>query len=389
VEGPVIHGGAPYIGLPILVRLTTLVVSDLHLGASTRADVLRRPAARAQLLERLAGVERLVLLGDVLELRHGPARDSLAVARPVLAEIGAALAPGTPVVIVPGNHDHALIDPWLVARGRRAAPAPLGLAEEVSSRQASPLAASVARALGQADVTFSYPGVWLRDDVWATHGHYLDVHGTLPTFERLAAGLMAKLVGSVPSPRAVPDDYEAILAPIYAWVDAAAERAAPGRAAAGSGSAVQAYQLLSGGGRRPIAARALAGLFPLAVLGINRLGLGPVRADLRGDELRRSALRGMAEAVVRLGVPARHVIFGHSHRMGPLPADDEGEWRVPAGALLHNGGCWMYETHFLHGPDQRASPYWPGGVTIVDADGPPRLERLLDGVAALDLRGGD
>ena len=159
--------------------------------------------------------------------------------------------------------------------------------------------------MAPASVELSYPGVWLRDDVWATHGHYLDVHATLPTFERLAAGVMSRLVGAVPQPRATPDDYERVLAPVYAWIDAAAERAAPGRAAAGSGSAVQAYRLLSGGGRRPMAARAVAGLFPLAILGINRLGLGPVSADLRGPELRRSALRGMGEAVMRLGVTAR------------------------------------------------------------------------------------
>ena len=148
--------------------------------------MLRRGPAREQLLARLDGVDRLVLLGDVLELRHGPAREALAVARPVLADIAAALAPGTPVVIVPGNHDHALIDPWLLARGRRAAPEPLGLAERVSPRKASPLAAAIERAMAPASVELSYPGVWLRDDVWATHGHYLDVHATLPTFERLA-----------------------------------------------------------------------------------------------------------------------------------------------------------------------------------------------------------
>ena len=264
--------------------MTTLVVSDLHLGSSTAADVLRRGPAREQLLARLEGVDRLVLLGDLLELRHGPAREALAVARPVLADIAAALAPGTPVVIVPGNHDHALIDPWLVGRGRRGAPEPLGLAEAVSPRKASPLAAAIERAMAPASVELSYPGVWLRDDVWATHGHYLDVHATLPTFERLAAGAMSRLVGAVPQPQATPDDYERVLAPVYAWIDAAAERAAPGRAAAGSGSAVQAYRLLSGGGRRPMAARAVAGLFPLAILGINRLGLGPVSADLRGPE---------------------------------------------------------------------------------------------------------
>ena len=367
--------------------MTTLVVSDLHLGASASPDVLRRPAARGRLLERLDGIDRLVLLGDVLELRHGPAREAMAAARPVLADIGAALAPGTPVIIVPGNHDHAIVDPWLLARGRRVAPDPLDIAERVTPRRASPLAAALERALAPASVEIAYPGVWLRDDVWATHGHYLDAHATLPTFERLAAGVMARFVGPIPEPRATPDDYETLLAPIYAWIDAAAERAAPGRAAAGSGSAVQAYRLLSGGGRRPLAARAVAGLFPLAILGVNRLGLGPVSADLRGPELRRSALRGMGEAVTRLGVQARHVVFGHSHRAGPLPGDDAAEWHVPGGPWLHNGGCWMYETHFLGGPDPRASPYFPGGVTVVDDEGPPRHERLLDGIPSADLRG--
>ena len=52
--------------------MTTLVVSDLHLGAQRGADVARRPALRAPLLEALDGVEHLVLLGDVLELRDGP-----------------------------------------------------------------------------------------------------------------------------------------------------------------------------------------------------------------------------------------------------------------------------------------------------------------------------
>ena len=54
-------------------------------------------------------------------------------------------------------------------------------------------------------------------------------------------------------------------------------------------------------------------MFPLAIVGINRAGLGPVSADLRGPELRVRELRGIAEAITRLDVTARHVIFGHSH----------------------------------------------------------------------------
>ncbi|HEX2105649.1 MAG TPA: hypothetical protein VHF51_18495, partial [Solirubrobacteraceae bacterium] len=67
--------------------MRTLVVSDLHLGARTGVDLLRRPAARAALLERVDGADRLVLLGDTLELRHGPVREALAAARPVLEAV--------------------------------------------------------------------------------------------------------------------------------------------------------------------------------------------------------------------------------------------------------------------------------------------------------------
>jgi predicted phosphodiesterase len=369
--------------------MRTLVVSDLHLGMLTEADVLRRGAPRERLLARLADVERLVLLGDVLELRHGPVRDALAVARPVLRAIGAALPAGAEVLLVPGNHDHAIVGPWLEARGRTAAPRPLGLEQRLAPRTASPLAEALARALRPATLRVAYPGAWLREDVYATHGHYLDIHGTVPTFERLAAGAMGRLVGSVPAPAAEPDDYEAVLAPIYAWIHATAQRAAPGRAAAGAGGAVRVYQLVSGGGRRPIGARVLAGLFPLAVAFVNRAGLGPVRANLAGPELRRSALRGIGEAMARLGVDAEHVVFGHSHRAGPLEGgDDPEEWLTASGAALHNAGAWVFEDVFLrgHGPE---SGFWPGGAIALDADGPPRLERLLGDVPADELQAPD
>ena len=92
--------------------MRTLVVSDLHLGAPSGVDVLREPAPRAALVAALDGVDRLVLLGDTVEGRGGPQRDVLAIALPVLAEIGAAMAGGE-VVIVPGNHDHELAARWL------------------------------------------------------------------------------------------------------------------------------------------------------------------------------------------------------------------------------------------------------------------------------------
>ena len=173
--------------------MRTLVVSDLHLGTHTRRDVLRRPAALQSLLEGLSGVERLVLLGDAIELRHGPVRDALAAARDPLRRIGEALGEGAEVVVVPGNHDHHLAEPWLERRARRTAPPPLGVESAVDWRQWEALA-TIARWLAPAQVRAAYPGVWLRDDVYATHGHYCDRHTTVPMFERLAAGLMARVV---------------------------------------------------------------------------------------------------------------------------------------------------------------------------------------------------
>ncbi|MCW3024519.1 MAG: hypothetical protein JWR30_3841, partial [Conexibacter sp.] len=56
--------------------MRSLVVSDLHLGGRTGVDVLRDAGARAPLLAEVASADRLVLLGDTLELRHGPAREA-------------------------------------------------------------------------------------------------------------------------------------------------------------------------------------------------------------------------------------------------------------------------------------------------------------------------
>jgi hypothetical protein len=364
----------------------TLVVSDLHLGIATHADVLRGARARDMLCERLArGVDRLVLLGDTLELRHGPAREALLVAEPVLAELADALGPDAQVLLLPGNHDHSLLDAWTERRGRGPLE-PLGLEQRCTPRHASPLAEALGRALGLARTEVAYPGVWLRDDVYAMHGHYLDVHGGVPTVERLAAGVMGRLIGADDdAPHMTPEDYEARLAPLYAWNHAMAQRAEAGRIAAGAGGSIRVWRLLTGGGRRPIRHRAVAAAFPLAVAALNRAGLGPLSADLRGPELRRSALVAVGEVQRRMGIAARHLVFGHTHRTGPLDGDDHGEWQGVPGTSLHNAGNWVYEMHFMGAHPAGTSPYWPGGAVALDAEGPPRLERLLGGVPGREL----
>ncbi|HSD80065.1 MAG TPA: metallophosphoesterase, partial [Solirubrobacteraceae bacterium] len=175
--------------------MRTLVISDLHLGARGAADVLRaEPAALEALAAAVRDADRLVLLGDTLELRHGPPREALDAAAPVLRALGGAHGAGAEVVLVAGNHDHRLVAPWLERRMEAPDPAPLGLADRAEAG-ATPLAAAVADLLAPACVVVDYPGTWLRPDVYALHGHYLDRHVTVPSFERLAAGALARLVG--------------------------------------------------------------------------------------------------------------------------------------------------------------------------------------------------
>ena len=72
--------------------MRTVVVSDLHLGALGGDDVAREGAERDALVDAVSGADRLVLLGDVIELRERPLAESLEVARPVFEELGKALA---------------------------------------------------------------------------------------------------------------------------------------------------------------------------------------------------------------------------------------------------------------------------------------------------------
>jgi len=367
--------------------MRTLVISDLHLGLRTAADVLRVPQALEVLCARLDGVDRLVLLGDTLELRHGPARDALAVAEPAMRAIGTALGSGAEVVILAGNHDHALVAGWLDWRGRRDVPQPLELEQRVAPQHASWIAKRLAGWLAPAAVEIAYPGVWLRDDVYAMHGHYLDVHCTIPTAEVLAARAMGRMVGALPA-AATPDDYEALLAPVYAWIHASAQRAAPTRRSAGGGTAIGVWNELEGPGRGRTPRRAaMRNGFRVAVAAANRAGLGPLDPNISGPAMRRAGLAGIAEVAGRLGLSAAHLICGHTHRTGMLPGDDAAEWRTAAGTTLHNPGPWVYETHFMGRAPRGESPYWPGGVIALGDDGRPRLERLLGDVPAAVLQG--
>src|SRR5437763_9326266 len=326
-HSPVTTLGAAEFPTRVTSLLRTLVVSDLHLGTQSGRDVLRGAAVRERLLAALSDCDRLVLLGDVLELRHGPVHGALNAAEPVLREIGGALGAGREVVIVPGNHDHHLLAPWLERRGFGASSSDLRLESPVDWRSGEALA-TVADCLAPADIRAAYPGTWLREDVYATHGHYCDRHTTVPMFERLGAGVMARVVHEPEGGPHRAEDYEAVLAPMYAWVHAVAQSGGPKLGESSHGASARAWRALSDSdGRRSIRRRGLIAAFPMIVAGMNRAGFGPLRADISGPELRRAALLAFGEVLGRLDVRAEHVIFGHTHRAGPLPRDDRSEWR--------------------------------------------------------------
>jgi hypothetical protein len=404
----------------------TLVVSDLHLGAASGADVLRRPGPRAALIEALEDVDRLVLLGDVLELRHGPRRDALAAAKPFFEELGRAFA-GREIVVLAGNHDHALIESWSRDRDEAAEPTPLGLEQRFPAEEASSMLATLASWAGPARLSAAYPGLWLRPDVYATHGHYLDCHLTIPTMERLGIAITARVQGRSADEFATVGDYEAVTAPVFAWIDAVARQAPTGSTLNGQ-STVRAWRALAGNSRSGKGARSgtrtssgaggsqstqadtngdavgmrdglaglaalapemrrrlLVGAFPLAIAALNRAGIGSFNADISTPELRRAGLRAMGEVAARLGLGDAHVIFGHTHRAGELLKDIDAEWRGPGGARLINSGCWTYDSYFVTDTPGE-SPYWPGGAVLVEDEGPPVLRRLLNDRSVAEIR---
>jgi hypothetical protein len=351
--------------------MRTAIVSDLHLGSGYGEDLLRDAGVRRTLLDEIAGADRLVLLGDVLELRELPLPAVLDAARPFFEELGETLA-GRPVVLVPGNHDHRLAEPLLerlALEGR-----PLRLEEQAGP--AGEATSQIATWLGGAKLEIAYPGVWLRPDVYATHGHYMDCHMSLPRLECIAAAATMRAFGPPPSP-AGPADYERVLRPIYGLSYAMAQTRLARRAARPSERAWQRISSTNGNGsrvRRAALRAAIGGGIPAGIWGLNRLLRAGFDADLSPGAISRSGVSASTELASRLQLGAAHMITGHTHRGGPW--EDESGWPLPGGGRLHNTGSWVFADAFHHAGSP-PGPYWPGTATWLDEEGPPRRVRLL------------
>jgi UDP-2,3-diacylglucosamine pyrophosphatase LpxH len=354
--------------------MRTAILSDLHLGSGGGEDVLRDAAIRRILLEEIGDADRVVLLGDVVELRDLALGHALGSARRFFEELGAALE-DREVTIVPGNHDHRLAEPML-DRLSFAGSSKLGLEQCEDAAPGGP-AATIGEWLGPARLRIAYPGVWLREDVYATHGHYMDAHLSLPRTECIAVAALIRATGPLPTP-AGPADYERVLRPIYGFSFGLAQaRSRATRPRAHPSEA--AWKLLTGerrrdGRRRELTATAIRRTFPAGIWALNRLLHSEFEADISAAAISAAGIQAATDLAARLGVDGGHVITGHTHRGGP--DEDEAAWQLPGGGQLHNSGSWVFSSAF-HRPGTPPNAYWPGTVTWVEGSEPPHRVQLL------------
>jgi len=355
--------------------MRTAVISDLHIGSRLRIDLLRRRDVLDKLLDGLTGVDRLVLLGDTLELRDRPLRAVLELARPFFAAIGDVCRDGE-VWLVPGNHDHRIAREVLGRQTGRAGLHGLSHAQCFAPPDRT-IAARIASDLG-CPVVIGYPGVYLARGVYATHGHYADAHSSALSLE---TGLAALAVAARPGMRhdgpASAADYEAVLAPTYALYDGIAQRRRLQAAADAGKRLVRAVETRAGSRGAVDADGASAPVPRPESSARSRRRFGTV-----SGERRRPGVLPLARVLERLEVDAHTVLFGHTHRIGPVDGDPAA-WTTAGGVALHNTGSWVLEPAMgITGrgpPGDRPTtldPYWPGVVTFVDKAG-LRASRLL------------
>jgi hypothetical protein len=258
-----------------------------------------------------------------------------------------------------------------------------------------PAVRSIQGWLGDARLEVRYPGIWVRDDVYATHGHYLDSHVTMPTIERLTVATIDRLGGRPTGRRSTPHDYEQVHAPIYDLIFNLAQggRSLNGRARDGKPPAMRIWELMGGasGRARTLQGRLLgSAVIPAALRGMERAGFGSFTRDFSSGEIGRAGVDAMHAVVSNLGIDADYVVFGHIHRRGPLLTDDGRSASDPAwaraGTTLFNTGNWQY-VEGLMGRAEPGSPFWPGSMVVVEDEGAPELVEILDAVSRDVLSG--
>ena len=251
--------------------------------------------------------------------------------------------------------------------------------------------------MGRASVEIAYPGLWLADGVYATHGHYLDRHLTIPTFERLGVAAVERVLGMQP---AGPDpldrpDAERPGAPISTNGPRArsTRSSTPLPRGPTPRAPAPATRPSASGARSPAVARGRRRCAAGCSARSRSRGpsesptgsaSGPVQSDISAGAITRAGLAAMRDVIERIGLDARMVLFGHTHRRGPLPGDDD--WTFGDGGSLVNTGSWVHSPTLL-GETATTSPYWPGTIAVIEDGGDgappparrPRPEELAEG----------
>ena len=347
--------------------MRTAIVSDLHLGAGSGEDVLRDGGVRAALFEEIAGADRVLLLGDVVELRGLPlASPWSAPAHSRGAGAGARRSRGdrSPATTTTASPSRCS------TRSHSTAPGHSAWSIAMALRPHRPPSTPGS---GRHGCRVS-PGLWLRDDVYATHGHYLDAHLSLPRAECVAAAARMRTSGPLPQPGHAGELRARPAAPLQLFL-----RRRPGPSGSRPCRALSprplrgslATPLRRRQRRRPATeagGRGGAGRVPGRDLGAQPPAPLQLRSRDLGDSDPSGGVEAAAAMATRLQVDGVHVITGHTHRGGPNPG--EAQWPLPGGGQLHNTGSWA--TSIFHHPGTPPSPYWPGTVTWVEDSGPPR-----------------
>jgi predicted phosphodiesterase len=379
--------------------LATAILSDLHLGAAHGDDLLRYPFFCDLLREQLDGVDHVVLLGDILDLRFQQLEIALQLAMPFLSMLGEVLstAKHPRVTYIPGNHDHHYASRLIEAEQEHAIEAgePYIFKQVVAPRDFF-LSRQLARLIGgdvEVKFTYFYDTIDSSEGpIFLIHGHYLDLH-----IDAVPARLLSLLQASIASAgqnveTLSPDLYEAILRPQYEllhWI---------GQSPGGGQIQSRIYERLRGGAppntrlrqiRRAALNRAASvggkvGV-ALAEMVANRLVKGglsltsPAR-EAQVEQTISAFSLSLEELDAYLPTGARYVIFGHTHRPGPLEGIDAPErWTVKLRGQetqVMNSGSWLYDAGKARRPDYRPQR-WPGTFILIPDRGHPRLVEVL------------
>lgn len=387
--------------------MATAILSDLHLGAAHGDDLLRYPFFCDLLRDQLDGIDHVVLLGDILDLRFQQLEDALLISAPFFAMLGDVLrgADHPRVTYIPGNHDHHYAVRLIEGEQERAIEA----GEVFSLRQvvAPPdffLSRQLARLIGiPVEVRCAYFYDLLDSSegpIFLIHGHYLDLHlGAAPA--RLLSLVQASIAAAGQTVEGLsPDLYEAILRPQYEllhWI---------GQTPGGGLIQSRIYERLRGGAppnnrlgqiRRAALRRAASVGGRVGVALAETLANRLIKGGLSLTSPAREALAEETLHAFNLSLEAldpylpegmRCVIFGHTHRPGPLEdIDPIDHWTVRMHGqetAVMNSGSWLYDSGKARRPDYRPQR-WPGTFILIPDQGPPRLVEALGDLSREEL----